>query len=247
MLYYLFDGTFPGLMTALFEAKRHKQVPENIIPEDAPREDLFGEYIRITTDEIKADRVVKAIKGKISEQALYNVIHTYLSDSPQRGRLIYHYLELGWKLGWNIDRHLTHESVLDLHAAVRKVQHECHRMLGLLRFQLLKDEVYYAVMEPDHNILGLIASHFAKRYLCERWLIHDAKRNIAARYSGKEWDIVDIEIEHQPELKNDELLYQSLWKEYFRKIAITERKNEKVQRQFMPKRYWKHLIETPGS
>ncbi|MDR2407664.1 MAG: DUF4130 domain-containing protein, partial [Bacteroidales bacterium] len=37
--------------------------------------------------------------------------------------------------------------------------------------------------------------------------------------------------------------YQELWKTFWRAVAIQERKNPKLQRQFMPKRYWKYLIE----
>ena len=39
--------------------------------------------------------------------------------------------------------------------------------------------------------------------------------------------------------------YQELWKMFFKKISIKERKNPRCQMQFMPKKYWKDLIEEP--
>ncbi|ETI99568.1 MAG: hypothetical protein Q611_LSC00264G0001, partial [Leuconostoc sp. DORA_2] len=38
--------------------------------------------------------------------------------------------------------------------------------------------------------------------------------------------------------------YSSLWKCYFKSTTIEERKNLRLQRQMMPKRYWKHIFET---
>ena len=41
----------------------------------------------------------------------------------------------------------------------------------------------------------------------------------------------------------DELLYQQMWKDYFKTMAIKQRINLKLQRQHMPVRYWKYLTE----
>ncbi|MFW6294603.1 MAG: DUF4130 domain-containing protein, partial [Halanaerobium sp.] len=38
-----------------------------------------------------------------------------------------------------------------------------------------------------------------------------------------------------------------LWKSFFSAVSIKNRLNPKLQRQFMPKKYWKYLIEKPGS
>nr|WP_315988235.1 DUF4130 domain-containing protein [Desulforamulus aquiferis] len=44
-------------------------------------------------------------------------------------------------------------------------------------------------------------------------------------------------------LQEKDNFYQELWKEYFKSTAIQGRKNPKLQKQFMPTRYWKYLIE----
>ena len=51
MLYYVYDGSFNGLMTAISESLIKKTSPENIIPEFYQRDDLFGDYISISSDE----------------------------------------------------------------------------------------------------------------------------------------------------------------------------------------------------
>ena len=42
---------------------------------------------------------------------------------------------------------------------------------------------------------------------------------------------------------DEELFQQELWKSFFKTIGINERKNKKVQINFMPKKYWKYIIE----
>jgi probable DNA metabolism protein len=44
-------------------------------------------------------------------------------------------------------------------------------------------------------------------------------------------------------LSEDEILFQRLWKQYFRSICIDQRLNLKLHRQKVPKKYWKYLTE----
>lgn len=42
---------------------------------------------------------------------------------------------------------------------------------------------------------------------------------------------------------DEELFQQELWKSFFKVIGINDRKNKKVQINFMPKKYWEYIIE----
>ena len=44
-------------------------------------------------------------------------------------------------------------------------------------------------------------------------------------------------------MDSDERLFQQMWKTYFKAIAIKERMNPRKQRQDMPVRFWKYLVE----
>ena len=48
-----------------------------------------------------------------------------------------------------------------------------------------------------------------------------------------------------PNISEKEQKYQELWKMFFKTIAISERKNPRCQMQYMPKKYWKDLVEEP--
>lgn len=44
-------------------------------------------------------------------------------------------------------------------------------------------------------------------------------------------------------MAEDERLFQRLWKGYFDAMTIRERINPRLQRQMMPKRFWRFLTE----
>ncbi|MDQ2751942.1 MAG: TIGR03915 family putative DNA repair protein, partial [Bacteroidota bacterium] len=123
-------------------------------------------------------------------------------------------------------------------------------MEAFVRFQLTKDGLYYAVIEPDYNVLPLLVSHYKNRYADQRWLIYDGKRKWGIYYDLKM--VESVELLFNDEVKGsglqiafgeEEALYQSLWKTYFGSVNIKARKNTKLHIQHIPKRYWKHLTE----
>lgn len=244
---YVYDGSFEGLLTAIHEAYYRRETPSRIIAGAQKigyvQESLLDENVYILTDPEKSDRVYRSIVEKISEECLQNIYHVFLSELADAGTWIYQYLRLGWKMGAKVDQHLSDERVLQIANTAKKVTREVHRMVGLIRFKLLENRVFYAQMEPDYNILELLSPHFAERFADQHWIIHDIRRNQAALYDQKGWFITELTLENHPTLNLKEADYQEFWQRYFKAIAIQSRVNPKLQRQHMPRRYWKHLVE----
>lgn len=243
MIYLLYDGTFPGLLTAIYEAFYSQSPPECIMPKDRYIKNLFSKQRLIITDEAKSEKVYQAIKEKISEVTLKNVYLAYLSELENIETIIFHYLKLGFKYGWRVNNRLSSDWVKQIHQASKKVSFESHRLKGLIRFRRLHNDLYYAPIEPDHNVLSLLAPHFCQRLTDQNWLIHDLERELAAIYNQQEWSIIYFDKVNRLEFCPDEELYQDLWRTFFNTITIREKTNLKLQRQYMPKRYWKHLVE----
>jgi probable DNA metabolism protein len=244
MFYYIFDGSFEGLLTCIYEAYYNKVKPEEIVPYWQFEATLLTEPIHITTDFEKSTKVYTAIKCKISREALNLIYHVFLSEIPGCCSLIYDYVKLGFKLGGEVNLHLHVDTVLNVHNINNKVTNECHRMLGFVRFKSI-DDMFYSSIEPDHNILSLIAPHFASRLSNENWIIHDLKRNIAVFYNKKQWILTPFTEKNMEGLiiREDCELYESLWKEFYKTIAIADRTNPRYQKRNMPTRYWTHLTE----
>lgn len=242
-MYYVYDGSFEGLLTAIFESYYRKQQPARILCNSNLQHNLLEENIYILTDEEKASRVYNSIRDKISPEALKNVYYTYLSEQEDAGTWIYDYIRFGYKVGHKIDLYLTDDRVQNIHKTRKKVSFEAHRMLGLLRFKQINTDTYYAPISPDNNIVTLLAPHFSERLPDQNWVIHDTKRNIAAIFDKIEWYVTNININQFDIFYAGNDPYEQLWKQYFASIAIKNRINPKLQRQHMPARYWLYLVE----
>ncbi|MFZ5986965.1 MAG: TIGR03915 family putative DNA repair protein [Bacillota bacterium] len=243
MINYYYDGSFEGLLTSVYEAYYSGEPPNSIVPHKNMQENIFQKNVHIKTDSEKASKVYKAIYQKISYSALKNVYHAYLSELECIDYSIYQYLKLGFKMGKSVDLLLSDERVLSIHSASRKVRGESHRMLGLLRFRKLSGEIYYAPYSPDYNITAMIFPHFVKRLSDQMWVIHDTRRNYAAAYDKNECVLIDLPSEFQYHVNKGDDHYELLWKKYFKSICIKGRINPRLQKQHMPTRYWKYLVE----
>ena len=93
-------------------------------------------------------------------------------------------------------------------------------------------------------IIEKIANHFIARLPNQNFIIHDKNRNIAMLYNQKNSCIIEVPKDFKiSKISEKELDFQSLWKTFFNTIVIKERKNPKLQMQYMPKKYWQDLVE----
>ncbi len=246
MVHFLYDGSWQGLLTAIYQAYCSPKEPDRILAEGDPQSELFVENIPIVTDMDLAEKVSQSARQKISPLAWRQALNAFLSEETEVGTMIYRYWQYGWRIGRDLDRHLEDARVRAIHQLADKVTKESHRMKGLLRFQQVEGQppFLYAPYSPDNNITGLVAPHFARRLANEKWIIHDLKRGLAALYNQKEWLITDFHPEQLPQLGQSEVAWQNLWQTYYHHLAIKERCNPSLQRRNMPMRYWQFLTET---
>jgi probable DNA metabolism protein len=128
-------------------------------------------------------------------------------------------------------------AVLD---AAYKVQREIDRMMGLLRFSP-QDDVYAARCAPDHFVLPALARYFSARFGEVSWSITDEKRGLCLSRVPPQPAKLVPETDNAQGEGGDE--WEELWRHYHSTINNEERKNPALQRQFMPRRYWKYLPE----
>lgn len=238
---YLYDGSFDGLLTAIYQSY-YEEKADGIYPVDNYQYSLLTASRQVATVPELAAKVYDAVERKISPQALRRVYYVYLANHPQKENLILKYLRLGFKLGPEVDSYHTHPAVLPVQELAKKVSFEAHRFYGLLRFAEARNYLY-AALEPDHNILILLADHFADRLKQENFIIHDKKRNLAVIYDRKDWYLTDFPQEAKILISEQEAFYQELWTRYFTQIGIENRKNKRLQAHFVPQRYRHNLVE----
>lgn len=253
-MHYVYDGSFDGFLCALYKAVNDNALSSGeVLTRECLEGRLFTEHVDVHTDQRKAEEFVQWMDGKWSPDVSHHLYYLYLSEEPGFEELAMAYLEVAGRYGSSVNKNSADRTVLSVIKTCGRVGMESNRLKGLIRFRKLSDGVFYAPIEPDHNVLNLLISHFKARFGAQKWMIHDLKRNTAVICNGKHWNVAGIELNTDalllsPEpgskvFDREEGLYQDLWKAYFKTIAIEERKNARLQKQFMPVRYWKHLIE----
>ncbi|WP_455673646.1 TIGR03915 family putative DNA repair protein [Phocaeicola sp.] len=253
MTIFIYDHTFEGLLTCLFDAYFRKTFPDLLLTEGEPLPLFYDEAIAITTDEEKAGRVWRGLQKKISVSALGSLTWCWLSELPEVDILLFRYMRKAIDAPRSIEMNFADPDILELSKIWKKVDWERLRLLQFVRFQKAADGTFFAAVEPQFNALPLAIDHFKDRFADQRWLIYDVKRQYGYYYNLKTVEEVTFEDPHQAHLvsgmlneslmDNDEKLFQQLWKAYFKSICIKERMNPRKHRQDMPVRYWKYLTE----
>ena len=245
---YQYDGTLDGLLTASAHALDDATEPADFLTDRAVP-DLFASPLVVATDPEQAAALLRRLE-KVDPDSIRTVLHAFLSEESDIGCPIHTYMRLTLARGESIDGYLTHPHVRRVVMTARRVGGEAHRLKGLLRFRELRSGLLWAPVEPDANVVVLLALHFRRRLSGQHWLIHDLKRQVAVAWDGHKLEWLEGEglrgrlAEVQPDaLSAAETGYQELWKTFFRSIAIPERINPELQRRNMPRRYWKHLVE----
>jgi probable DNA metabolism protein len=206
----------------------------------------------VESDEQKANRVVAGLRKKISKSAVQMLFTCWLSELEGIEMLLFNYICKAFRAPKSIELNFADPDVLELSKIFRKVQREAERMRQFVRFQKTADEYYFAAIKPIYNVLPMVADHFEDRFADQQWVIYDIKRKFALYYNLQKTEIVeinDLQIDfqtgklHRDLLAEDELYFQSGWRQYLHSISIKERKNLRLQRQFMPKSFWCYLTE----
>ena len=252
MTVYQFDRTLDGLLTAVFDAYARRSFPDILQGTDAPLPLFYDELHAVVTDDAKAGRVWRTLQKKLSAEALTCVTVSYLSELPELDMHLFRYVCKAVDSPVSIERNFADEDVLFVVNTFRKVRYERLRMLQFLRFQKAVDGTYFGMMEPQYNVLPLAIGHFRDRFSDQTFLLYDRRRHYGYYYDHGELTRVsfDERLPHfrsgkldESMLDKDEMLFQELWRTYFKAICIRERLNPRKQRKDMPVRYWKYLTE----
>ncbi len=245
---YLYDGSFEGFLSCVY-AHAYIEPAENIFAESArgAQQLSLARRLAIRTDVSHADRVANAIERKISRASLRRCYRAFLCAEEGREMDILRYIFAGFKQGAAIDALHGDPVVRRMDVLNHKVSWEQDRFLGILRFGVVTDaggrEILYAPYEPVCDITQLMMPHFLNRYRREPFVVHDVGREKAAFADGGRWVMSPLPKSFAPQYTPDEKEYQALWRGYFSAAGIRERTNPKLQKQFIPTRYWSRLTE----
>ena len=230
---YIYDDSFNSFLKLINYLLKFKIVPYDIKSNSRYEPNLIDNKISPTLN----NEVVN-IPSKIKSIIWY----AFLSEKNNIEINIYKFIKYYFKYKDNVIYYRNIDCINEVMNVSNYVRHEAHKLKGFLRFKKM-DRFYYAEISPTNNVISILSNHFKLRLSNEYWIIKDKKRKIYAVYDLnkikyiKEDNIIKLNLSKT----NDN--YEMLWKTFFNTISIKERKNLKVQMNFMPKKYWNDILE----
>jgi probable DNA metabolism protein len=237
---YLYDVTWEGLLSAVFQAFERRDGEADIQPASRfPGVSLFP-VNEVETDAGRAARVAAGM-ARLS-RALPGIAYTaFLSEAEGMENALLGALRLGFANSRDPLPLRQEEPVRRLRALAERVGGEAHRFMQFIRFVQAGPGLYAADIAPDYFVLPLIGKHFHTRFNDQRLIVRDIKRRLALLSEPEAWWVAPLP-ENCPPLPRDDRA-AGLWKAYFRDIANPARLNRKLQRQFVPLKYRRHIVE----
>lgn len=245
---YLCEDTVEGIFTAVYDAWADKapegqlsiQCRESYVPR------LFTDVVVVETDDDKAVKVMRSVKGKLGWKVYGMMYHAALSCEEDKNDAIYHFLKMGFKVGAGVADMHGKAVVCRMFDLQRGVKNEAHFFREILRFHETGQGALIARIKPKNQVLPFVTEHFSDRFPDERFIILDETHLVASFHTGgKEWflrKMSEEELGRAWELR-DNSGYEDLWRAFFHAIAIEERKNPKCQRNMCAYRYRDYMVE----
>lgn len=89
---FIYDKTFEGLLTAVFDAYFRKTFPDMLLSEGDVLPLFYDEAFTVHTDEEKSGRVWRGLQKKLSVSALSSITWCWLSELPEVDILLFRYI-----------------------------------------------------------------------------------------------------------------------------------------------------------
>lgn len=233
-----YDGSWEGFLSGVFEWFRRGSGSASLRRETL--DTLLFPVEAIATDAMKAARVERGM-AKLGPDIPEMLYTAWLSQHEGIEDAVAGFMRIGFDEGIDPKIHALHPDVRAVDKAMRQVGWEAQRMRQFVRFVNVQG-IFVADIEPQYNVLTLIADHFHGRFNDQRLMIRDLQRRIALVSETKGWWLLHLGEDEIPPLPQDGA-YESLWRGYFKAIANPARKNVRLQQQFIPLRYRAHLTE----
>ncbi len=251
MTVFYYDKTIEGLLTAVFDAYNRRQFPDIVLPEGMPEPMFTAEVLHVVADTQKAGRVWRALEKKLPRYIISMIMHVWLSEAPGSDAMLFRYICKAIDKPLSFIGDMGDADVLEMKKLGLKVATEGNRHRQFVRFQQASDGTYFAAVSPLYNSLPIALDYFADRFRDQKWIVYDLRRGYGYHY-GLE-NVVEITIALNEDMIDgkltdammaaDEKQFQQMWKCYHKAITIKERINPRLQKQLMPRRYWKYLTE----
>ena len=217
---YIYDGSFFGYISAVFDAY-HDGICRTGIIHDGSQTCLFGEERFVCTDMEKAGKVLESLRQQCGSEICHLLYYAFLAEQPKREQRLLRFIRQAFHQKQEFQHHLSDETIWEVRRWAVKTGNERHRLLGLLRFREVANGMLYGKIAPDYCVVPIMAPHFVRRLQGETWVIHDARRNFGVFYDTQNLQSVEIlTILQTADITEAHNLVSELCRHYHRRIAL---------------------------
>ncbi|QBA64103.1 TIGR03915 family putative DNA repair protein [Muriicola soli] len=199
---YLYDGSFNGFLTLLFEVRYHGLRPMEIHKLNEQQEALFPQPNYIATRLKDAKTFWNSLRGQ-NYSALKALYFAFLSEEENIEIQLYHFFCAWQKLNTkekSMAAEISHKEVYQLAASVEKEKRAIE--IRLVHSDFPGTSMVKRI-KPKYNVLPLISRYFRTRFREEDWLIYDVKRKYGLQHKNGSLAFIHIRPEQLSIKKNE--------------------------------------------
>ena len=237
-MFYIFDGTQQGFLTAFVRAFADEQA---VVSSKQIQLPLGQTPVFIDASPDVAEKASSRLTT-FDREAIHDLDTLLRSGMSDNEQIAFRYFRLLAKEKRPVGKRLADTDVFAAVNCIKKVGWEVHKLHGFVRFMETASGALYAPITPDNDICDLLVPHFRARLPEYPFVLHDVARAKAAVYDGKNSFVAPLP-HAEVLLSANEEGWQSLWKRYYHAVNIPSRERLKQMRGYMPVRYWKHMPE----
>lgn len=244
---FVFDASFAGLLSVVWEVAERRPSSRWEVARRDRIPDLFSQARTVRTGHAAAAHVATQLASQPSRAEL--LYHAFLAEQTAADTAVVVYAAAKLTADRSGARlpDTAQDALITIEHAARRTQREAHTFLGILRFRHHASGWLIAEYESECDVLPIVAPHFARRMPNQRWRIVDRRRGRVATHDRSELSYRSSAAGTPTADAQTDAAIVDLWRDYVDRIAIRERTNLRLQRQFLPKKYWRDLPEmNPG-
>lgn len=249
MKIFLCQDSIQGILSGVYDAWASREGHGNVCLALAENHDmeLFAEYVSVRPDYEKAEKVLRTLRKRMHWEDFLAVYRAVLSQERSKADSIYRVIVLALHTERRILDHLEQQDVYRVFSMARKVGNEAARYLEFVRFRELENGALFSEIQPENQVLPLIGDHFANRLPLENFLIYDSRHRVSLFHApGHPWILMDTPDEFEVKklrFSREEGEMSRSWQAFFEQIAIEERRNKRLQQQFLPLKFRAYMTE----
>jgi len=180
----IYDGTFDGFLTAVYKVFDEQLKDVEIVKPKHFQPTIFVDSEEVKTNSEKAKRVWSGLQAKVSKSTAYRLYTCFLSEIKGVENVLLRFILFAYcSESFSYTNH-NNKDVLRVLQVSKMVFRERDRMEAIVKFQLTKDGIYFASIEPDFNVLPLLLKHIEKKYPERQWILFDKKRRVGVHYKN---------------------------------------------------------------